>query len=460
MSTDRRQLRVGFSIWPYGRHLSSWRLPEVPIDGEFNASFYRRSVETCERGLFDYYFIGSALASAVEPAARVGDNAGVSTAREATRRGISDRLFKPDALTTAAWLAGYSEHIGLVPTINSSYADPYDTARQTATLDHFTGGRVGINVVAGRSDEAAHNYGLDKHLSNEERFDRADEWTEVLRGLWDSWEPDWFVGDKEAGVFFDPSKAHALDHEGRFFRVAGPMNVPASPQRHVPLVHAGTSERSFEYGARYADIRFIPFDGDQKAYYADQKARAAAFGRDPEQYFLMPGITFYAAESDAEAHALFRRVHEASLKPYDAVALGKTLGAELDGIDGSTKVTDAVDVAALGERAQVVERAFHGYGDDGITLAELDRFVGNGPMLQPPVVGSGASIADWLEQQLEERTLDGVVVMPPFLPDALDSFVDLVVPELQRRGVYRTSYETHTLREHFGLPLPENRHAA
>jgi FMN-dependent oxidoreductase (nitrilotriacetate monooxygenase family) len=463
MADERRQLKLGFSVWPYGRHVSSWRLPGVPIDGEFNADFYRDAVLTAERGRFDYFFVGSQLATGVQPVDR-GETV------EPSRTWLNETIVKPDAVTLTAFLAGLSSHIGMVATVNSSYANPYDTAREAATIDHFSKGRFGINVVMGRSDAAARNYSQDHHLDNEERFDRGEEWTEALFELWGSWERDWLIGDKESARFVDPTKLRRVNHQGKYFSIEGPSNVPVSPQGRLPIVHAGASERSFEYGAKYADVRFIPFDGDQKAYYADQKARAVRYGRDPEEYILMPGITFYPGETTADAQAMFRKVQDAAFKPYDAKRLGTTLGIDLESVDPEARVADVIDLAEMqsAERRgsqefhgaglssatgrQVVERAFHGYGDDGISLAQLDRFVTNGPLLQPPVVGDATLIADWIQENFEQRALDGIVVMPPFMPWGLDAFVDLVVPELQHRELLRREYTTSTLREHFGLP--------
>ena len=460
-----RHLKLGYSAWPYGRHISSWRLPEVPIDNEFNPRAYRDSVLAAERGVFEFFFIGSQLASGVEPVAP-GDPV------EARQGWINETIIKPDGITLAAFLAAVSDKIGIIATINSSYANPYDTAREAATIDHLSKGRFGINVVMGRSDAAARNYSLDHHLDNEQRFDRGEEWTQALFELWDSWDRDWLVGDKESAQFVDPTKVRRIDHRGEYFAIEGPSNVPISPQGRIPIIHAGASERSFDYGAKYADARYVPFDGDQKGYYDDQKRRASEHGRDPDDYLILPGVTFYPGESSADAHAIFRRVQDAAFKPFDAKRLGVTLGIDLEGVDSSARVSDVVNIKELQTEdkrgakefhgaglssatgAQVIERAFHGFGDDNITLADLDHFVTNGPLLQPPVVGDATQIADWIEEQFEQRALDGVVVMPPHMPWGLDAFVDIVVPELQRRGLTKTEYDTSTLREHLGLETP------
>ncbi len=468
MSEEQRQLKFGYSVWPFGRHVSSWRLPEASIDGEFNPEWYRRTLQTAERGMIDFFFIGSQLSSSVQPV-EPGEPV------DPSKSWIGESLIKPEAMSLTAFLAGASEHIGIVPTVNSTYANPYNVAREAATIDHLSHGRFGVNVVMGRSDADARNHGSEHHLSNEDRFDRGDEFAEVLLELWDSWDEGWLVGDKESAAFIDPTKTHRINHQGKFFSIEGPSNVPVSPQGRLPIVHAGTSERSFEWGARFADVRFIPFDGDQKAYYADQKARAAKYGRNPDEYLMLPGLTFYAAETSADAHDIFRRVQDKAFKPFDEKRLASTLSVELEGVDPKAKVIDVIDLDALregGKRGttdaeqkffhgagltnatglQVIERAFHGYGTEDITVEELDHFIQNGPLLQPPIVGDATFVADWLQENFEERKLDGAVIMAPFMPWGLDSFVNLVVPELQRRGLMRSTWETSTLRAHFGLP--------
>ncbi|MBM9469591.1 NtaA/DmoA family FMN-dependent monooxygenase [Nakamurella leprariae] len=456
---DKRQLRIGHSLWPLGRHGSAWRLPRVHRLLEGDPQFYRDSVQTAERGLFDYFFLGSSE-SARLPArqAQTAEGGGFRAADGARGIGGSggpgadhywtpNQLIKLESFTATSFVAALSRNIGLAATFNTTYHHPYTIARQAATLDHLSGGRAAINIVTGRADDAARNYGLPQQPDTDDRWERAEEFIKILWSLWDGWEDGWLINDKAGGVYIDPDRIRSSDFHGRFFDVAGPINIPPSPQRRIPLIVAGASQRSFEFGAKYADVRFIPFADRQAEYYRTQKDLAAGYGRNPDDYFLLPGITFYVDETSTGAHARFREVQDLATPVYSASALGAVLGYDLTPFAQTDRVLDVVDLAAIPDAAWVVHRAIHGFGDEHITLADLDHFVANMPFNQVPVVGSGTEVADWIEEQFLDRKLDGVVVFPPFQPGALDAFVDLVVPELQRRGLFRTSYEGTTFRE-------------
>ncbi len=457
---ENRQVKIGFSIWPNGRHSSSWRLPEANPGREFDPQTYIDTLKLAEKGTFDYYFVGNGLSSQIDNPHAVSG------------------YHKPDTFGITSYLAAISTHIGLVATLNTSYQDPYNTARQAATLDHLSKGRAALNIVLGRDDEAAKNFGLQAHPDNTERYERGEEFMDVLNALQDSWEDDWFVGDKQKGVFADLSKAHRLNHSGKHFGVQGPLNVPRPLQGRVPIVHAGQSERSYEFGAKYADIRFIPFESNQGEYYRQNKARLAKYGRREEDYYLLPGITFYAFESSREAHAKFREVQNLSLVEWAPQRLSRGLGVDLSRVNPKEKVVDVLDLSKLPdpaffnahvsspewqafkhseETAWIVHKAIEAFGDENISFEELFHFFVNGPYHQVPVVGSGVEVADWIEEQWREHRLDGVVVFPPYLHDPLKNFVELVVPELRRRGIFRTEYKTSTFRGHFNLPKAENR---
>ncbi|MDL9948119.1 NtaA/DmoA family FMN-dependent monooxygenase [Gordonia sp. ABSL11-1] len=452
--SDRRRLLLAHSFWPQGRHGSSWRLPGAGILWESNPAYYRDAVLTAERGLFDYVFVGSLEAARLPDVATL---AGSSTPRKGWRGAggsghywSQNTLFKADPFTTLAYLAGISNEVGLIATFNTVYHHPYSVARQATSLDLLSGGRAGLNAVTGWTPDAARNFGLEDAPTDEARWAQAEEFVQVLRALWDGWEDGWLVGDKDSGIYMDPSRVHAADFRGQYFDVAGPLNLPPSPQRRLPLVVAGTSERSVQFGGEYADIRFVAFNDDQAESYRVQKDAAAAHGRDPESYIQMAGVTFYVGESSAAAHAKFREVQELSTVPFEAASLGSYLGVDLGDAGPDEKVNDVIDVGATAT-PWLIRDALAGYGSDDITLAELDRFVSNAPGNQPSVVGSGHEVADWIEESFVERKFDGVVVFSPYQPDSLDAFVDLVVPELQRRGLFRTSYEAGTLRGRLGL---------
>ncbi|WP_109525769.1 MULTISPECIES: NtaA/DmoA family FMN-dependent monooxygenase [Nocardia] len=462
-TSERRQLKIGYSIWPTGHHRTAWRLPEAVNSGTTDAALLAKSIRTAERGLFDYFFIGNSVKS--DPH---------------STRANGNETFKIEGYTLAGYAAAITERIGVVVTINATYSDPYNTARAIASLDHLTHGRAGLNVITGvaGSHEAAANFSRSAHPDTEDKYDWADEFTDVVYALLGSWEPDWLLDDRATGRFLDPAKGHRIDHEGKFFSVRGPLNVPPPPQGRIPLIHAGTSERSFEYGARYADIRFSPYRGPEwnRRYYDDIKGRLAAHGRDPEHQFILPGFTFFVADTTREARAKYREIQRFTTDEYLPHAVSDFVGIDLSSVKPTERVLDVIDPSALrptltgaddlaaagntwtidrytGNKLWAVELALEAYGgDEAVTFRDLFNYIANFPGNQAPVVGGGREVADWIEQRFEDREIDGVKVFPPYSEYPLEAFVDLVVPELQRRGIFRTEYTTSTLRDHLGLP--------
>lgn len=439
----KRTLKLAYSAWPTGRHASAWRLPEAFNDGVVDPAYAIDSVRAAERGIFDYFFIGNVISS--NPAAQASWH---------------NDVFKMEGFTLAAFVAAASQHIGLVVTANTTYQDPFDTARSLVTLDHLSKGRAALNIVLGLDgfDLAAGNYGRDKHPEREDKYRRADEFVAILHQLSDSWDDGWFLDDREGGRIFDESKARAIDFKGEYFSVRGPLNLPRPPQGHIPIVHAGGSEQSFRYGARHADIRFSPFVSPQwnRDYYKKIKSYLAEVGRDPESFYVIPGISFFVGGTDAEAHAKFREVQNLVVSEYVPALLTRILGFDVAKALPSEKVLSALPEEIVVKTAWL-ETAFAAFDDRDITLKDLFHYVSNnGHMNQPPVVGSGKTVARWIAENFEARTFDGVKLFPPYARQPLDAFVDLVVPELQRLGVARRSYDTSTMRGHFGLDRPAN----
>jgi len=467
VSDSARKLVIGYSIWPTGHHRLAWRLPEAFNRGTVDPVFLGDSIRTAERGLFDYFFIGNSVKS--DPS---------------SARASGNEVFKIEGYTLAGYAAAITSRIGVVVTINSTYSDPYNTARAIVSLDHLTNGRAGLNIVTGITGSAASsNFSKDSHAATDDKYDWADELVEVVHALSDSWESDWLVDDRERGIFLDPEKGHYIDHAGKHFSVRGPLNLPRPPQGHIPIIHAGTSERSFEFGAKYADIRFSPYRGPDwnRRYYTDVKDRLPAHGREKDDQFILPGFTFFVGGTSREAHAKYRQVQAFAEGEYIPKVVSDFVGLDLSRVSESEKVLDVLDIDALrteaaaapldaqgntqavanfsGNKLWAVELALEAYGDEDVTFRDLYHYIANFPGNQAPVVGSGPEIADWIEERFHDRQIDGVKVFPPYSKYPLDAFVDEVVPQLQRKGIFRTSYETTTLRGHLGLDTPENPYA-
>lgn len=439
--TERKHIKLGFSIWATGFHPAGWRLPEARVDGTFDRIFLRDMAQLAERGKLDFFFIGDRVVGLPE-----------------TQAEHPNLVLRPEALTLAAYVAAVTEKIGIVTTVNTTYSDPFNVARATATADHLSGGRLAFNVVTGRDPEAAANFGRDAHWDTDQRFDNAFEYIEIVKSLWDSWEDDALVGDKAAGQFIDPQKVHRIDYKGEHFQVAGPLNIARPPQGQIPLLTAGASDRSKEFGARFADIRFGgSFHIDYaKTYYRDIKSRLAQYGRAQDDQALVAGMSIYVGRTLADAHAQYREIQELSTANNDLSKLGTALGVDLSRHGPETPLDDVEELSGINENGRrIVEQAKLGFGEDRLTLREVNLYFRRSGG-HAEVVGDAKTVADVFERWFEERAADGFILFPPYLPGSAELFVELVVPELQRRGLFRTEYEGNTFRDHFSLKKPEN----
>jgi len=441
MARERKHIHIGFSIWATGFHPAGWRLPEARVDGTFDPAFLRQMAQLSERGKLDFFFIGDRLVGLPE-----------------TQAEHPNLVLRPEALTLASYIAGVTDKIGIVTTVNTTYSDPFNVARATATADHLSGGRLAFNIVTGRDPEAAENFGRSSHWGTDHRFDNASEYVEIVKALWDSWEDDALVGDKRSGLFIDPERVHRIDYKGEHFQVAGPLNIARPVQGQLPILTAGASERSKGFGAQYADIRFgtaLHLE-PAKAYYRDIKSRLAKYGRSEDDQALVTGIAVYVGHTAREAHDKYREIQNLSVTNYDLTNLQAALGVDLSAYKLDTRVSEIEEIAAAGVNAQrIVEQAKSSFGSDQITLRDVFLYFrrsGGGA----EIVGDARKVADVFEQWFEERAADGFILFPPYLPGTLDLFVELVVPELQRRGLFRTEYEGSTFRDHFGFEKPEN----
>lgn len=438
MRTDK--LRFGAFMRPVSIHTAAWRYPGAYADANFNFGHYQSFVQTLERGLFDAFFMADHLAVMNMP-------------MPALKRSATVTSFDP--LTLLPALAVTTRHLGLIATASTTYNEPFHVARKFASLDHISNGRAGWNVVTSANPHEAMNFGLDEHMEHDQRYRRAREFYDVVTGLWDSWADDAFLQDQASGIYFDPDKLHVLDHTGEFLRVRGPLNVARPVQGWPVIVQAGASDAGRQLAAETAEMVFSAANNlaDGQEYYADVKARAAAAGRDPDQLKIFPGAFVVLGESDDEALEKKARL-DALVHPDSGIAtLGVLLGYDVSdlALDQPLPALPPTN-ASESAREKMVAMAERNQW----TVGQLAQYVG-GSFSTLELIGTPATVADAMEQWFHECACDGFNVMFPFLPEGLDAFVDDLVPELQRRGIYRTAYEGTTLRENLGLARPRNR---
>jgi alkanesulfonate monooxygenase len=372
---------------------------------------------------------------------------------EALKRSATGTSFAPMTLLPA--LAAVTERIGLIATMSTTYNAPYHVARLFASLDHLSGGRAAWNIVTSTNPLEAANFGVPE-LEHDLRYRRAREFYEVVTGLWDSWADDAFIRDVESGIYFDPDKMHVLDFHGEFFDCRGPLNVARPVQGWPVIVQAGQSEAGRQLAAETAEMVFSGLSdlAAAQAAYADIKGRAARAGRDPEHLIIMPGAFVVVGDTAAEARAKKQKL-DSLVHPASGIGtLSVQLGFDVSKLDLDGPLPDELPPtnASHTSRQKLVDMA----RNDKLTVRQLAQYVG-GAFGTLEMIGTPAMIADQMQAWLESRACDGFNVMFPYLPGGLDDFVDQVVPELQRRGLFRRDYEGTTLREHLGLPRPGNR---
>jgi alkanesulfonate monooxygenase len=423
-----------------GAHAASWRHPDARADAGINFPHFIEISRTAERGKFDFVFIA--------------DNLAVREAKPEVLSRSAQYIANFEPLTLTAALTAVTERVGFVATASTSYSEPYNLARTFASIDHISAGRVGWNIVTSSVNAAARNFGLDQVREHGVRYDRAREFTRIVRGLWDSWADDAFVRDKASGIFFDPAKVRPLDHRGEHFSVAGPLNVPRPPQGHPVLVQAGASDDGREFAAEFAEAVFTnhPTLEAAQEYYADVKRRAQRFGRTPESMVIMPGISPFVARTEREANEQYDYLQSLVDPIVGLEMLTMLLGTDLSPypLDGPLPELERPRSGSFSTFENWTSLARR----ENLTIRELiARTIG--ARGKSVIVGSTAQVADHMQQWFENGAADGFNIMPPFLPGALNDFVDLVIPELQERGLFRTAYTGTTLREHLGLARPE-----
>ena len=440
--SDRRIAMVGFLQAQNCSNLpASWRHPESA--GDFmTPEYYRRIARTLEDGKFHLAFFDDRLAMPD----RFGDDF-----TESVRHGV--RVVKMDPIPILSVMGAATSRLGLGATCSTTYYEPFHVARLFATLDHMTGGRAGWNVVTSLNDSEAANFGADGVADHDARYDRADEFVEVVLAHWKAWEPDAIVLDRAGGVFADPSKVRRLDHRGRYFRSRGPFTVPPSPQGRPVVIQAGQSGRGRAFAVRWAEVVFAIYPNLEfgTRAYAETRALAESAGRDPDGFRIAPAVYTTVGETQAMAEDKAAFIDRLS-RPVDTLAL---LSEALN-FDFATKAPDDPftdeELRSISGLQAIRDRVVRLSGNPNPTRDDFVRYSNRGTVREMPhFVGTAAMVADRMQEWFERPACDGFVLAATHVPGAYEDFVRLVVPELQRRGIYHRDYAGATLRENLGL---------
>ncbi|EJJ26697.1 LLM class flavin-dependent oxidoreductase [Rhizobium sp. CF142] len=438
MSERSKKLKLGVYLDNHGGHVASWKHTSVQPADAMKQSYWISLAQTAERGLMDFLFLADA------------NRVLYIRNPKAMSQVAATPFFEP--ITLLSSLAGFTQNIGLVATMSTTYSQPYQVARLFSSLDHLTEGRASWNVVTSSSSEEAPNFQRDAHMEHDDRYARAREFLDIVCGLWDSWEDDAFLFNKQTGTYLDADKMHYLNYQSDRFSVRGPLNQPRAPQGWPVIFQAGSSEIGREFGAEKADALFTAQDNIHKAraFCLDVKTRAARHGRIEDDIAIFVGTGTVIGQTMAEAEDKFAAL-QANVSPDVALhLLSEVLAVDLSGMDPDKLVTDLPASDGMKSRRELLlTKAI----DGKMTLLDLSRFVAAGRGHRS-LIGTPQTIADNMQEWYETKAADGFLLAPFYLPDSLTEFVDLVVPELQRRGIYRTAYEGKTLRENLGLKRP------
>jgi FMN-dependent oxidoreductase (nitrilotriacetate monooxygenase family) len=439
----KRQLHLNLFVQSRGHHEASWRHPDASPYALSDIAYYRDVAQRAEAGLFDSIFLADTLAL-------------MDTVEHAASNWL-------EPITALAALAMTTERIGLIATASTTYTEPFNLARQFASLDHITGGRVGWNIVTSWLAPAARNFGGTSLVSHDERYERGEEFVQVAKALWDSWADDAVLDDRASGQYARPDRIKPINHQGKYYRVDGPLNIPRGPQGRPVFVQAGSSETGRRFAARHAEAVFTAQMEKRtaQAFYADVKALVVAEGRSADQALILPGLSPVIASTEAEALRMAQSLNDLT----DPEVGRKRLSSRFGGYDFShlpldkplapEDFPDPSTVQAARSRTEVIVDLVK---REKFTLRQLLAYLA-GARGHFTTAGTPEQIADLIEDWFNDGAADGFNLMPPLLPSMLDVFVTEVIPLLQRRGLFRTAYTGRTLREHFGLDRPAVAHA-
>jgi FMN-dependent oxidoreductase (nitrilotriacetate monooxygenase family) len=436
MSNKKRQLGLSVFVQLYGTHANAWRRPGVQAGGNPRLSEWAAIVQLLERGKFDYAFFADFVGQGGDDTDKIG-------------RRPRGGNFEPTTLVSA--LATLTKHIGLVATVNTNFNEPYNVARRLASIDHLTGGRSGWNVVSSLSEGAAKSFGVRDAAEHDARYDRAGEFIELVKKLWDTWDDGTFDHpDKETGAFLDPASVHPVHHRGKHFQVDSLLDIARPLQGYPVFFQAGNSDVGREFAAKYAEVIYAAAQTTEeaKAFYADVKGRMAKYGREPDELKVTPGLFYHIGRTKQEAQDKY----QSFLQAVDISGRRVLMGVDVSQFPLDGPLPDLPEpLNGKGRWRQLVGLARR----ENLTIRELIlRFsVVQGHRV---LVGTPVDIADAIEDWFLNGAADGFNLKPALLPDSLEDFIHLVVPELQKRGIFRREYEGTTLRDHLGLPRPQN----
>ncbi|MEH6945715.1 LLM class flavin-dependent oxidoreductase [Bacillus sp. JJ634] len=436
---SKKELKLGAFFMLPGHHVVAWRHPEAKAEHVLDFDFIKEQAVTAERGKFDMIFLADVLSA------------------RATNSGFDQQcsvFFEP--FTLLSGLAAVTKNIGLVGTVSTTYTEPFNLARQFASLDHLSKGRAGWNVVTSTGEETAHNFGQ-KDIKHAERYERAEEFVDVAKKLWDSWEDDAICFNQETGQFADASKVHTINYEGKWLSVGGPLNIARPVQGYPVVVQAGSSEAGKELAAETAEVVFTAWQTleDAQKFYRDVKGRMVKYGRNPDELKIMPGVYPIVGKTEEEAQLKRQQLLDLIPEAAGVARLSAQLDFDLSGypVDGPLpELPNIEEVNGIKSRFQLVKELAD---RENLTIRQLYQRIA-GARGHREIIGTPEQIADQLQEWFENEAADGFNIMPSVFPTGLNDFVDLVIPELQKRGIFRTEYTGSTLRENLGLARPVN----
>ncbi len=441
MKMNKPQMKLGAFFMIPGHHVAAWRHPESSTEQLLSFDLYRKLAETAERGKFDMIFFADGNA--------VHDRNGI---------GIEQTVnVRPDPMTLLAALAVVTKHIGLAATASTTYNEPFHLARKFATIDHLSGGRSAWNVVTSSDESEALNFSQERHLVHSARYERAEEFVALVKKLWDSWEDDALLINKQAAKFADSSKVHQVNHQGEWFSVKGPLNISRPVQGHSVIIQAGSSEPGKELAAKTAEVIFTAWQtlGEAQMFYRDVKGRLQKYGRSEDSLKIMPGVFPVIGNTEKEAKEKKQYLVELIPEQVGVGLLSALISYDLSPFPVDKPLPDLPDIRDINgakTRFQLVKDL----GDrENLTIRQLYQRVA-GARGHREISGTPIQIADQMQEWFENGAADGFNIMPPYLPGGLEDFVDSVIPELQNRGLFRKDYTGQTLRDHLGLERPTN----